>query len=68
MFQNSVLKNVSQDESLVALRWAKLQEFLAKKEYIKSYKEEEYQEGFLKEVFINCLGYTYTLRPYTTPL
>lgn len=38
MFQNSVLKNVSQDESIVALRWAKFQEYLAKKEYTKSKK------------------------------
>jgi type I restriction-modification system DNA methylase subunit len=58
MFQQSVLKSISQDESIVALRWAKFQEFLAKKEFIQSVKEEKYQDGFLKDVFENCLGYT----------
>ncbi|MGB3752207.1 MAG: N-6 DNA methylase [Arcobacteraceae bacterium] len=58
MFQNSVLKNVSQDESIVALRWAKFQEYLAKKEFVQNVKEEKYQDGFLKDVFENCLGYT----------
>jgi len=58
MFQNSVLKSFSQDESLVALRWAKFQEFLSKVDYIKTVKEEKYQDGFLKDVFESCLGYT----------
>ena len=50
MFQNSVLKSFSQDESLVALRWAKFQEFLAKVDYIKTVKEEKYQDGFLVDI------------------
>ena len=58
MFQQSVLKIFSQDESLVAIRWAKFQEFLAKIDFVKSVKEEKYQEGFLKDIFENCLGYT----------
>jgi len=58
MFQKSVLKNVSQDESIVALGWAKYQEYLAKIDFIKKVKEEKYQEGFLKDIFENCLGYT----------
>lgn len=58
MFQSSVLKSFSQDESLVALRWAKFQEFLSKVDYIKTVKEEKYQDGFLKDVFESCLGYT----------
>lgn len=58
MFQQSVLKSISQDEGIVALRWAKFQEYLAKKEFVKSVKEEKYQDGFLKDVFENCLGYT----------
>ena len=58
MFQKSVLKNVSQDESVVALGWAKYQEFLAKIDFIKKVKEEKYQDGFLKDIFENCLGYT----------
>ena len=58
IFQPSVLKNVSQDESVVALRWAKFQNFLAKLEFIKDVKEEKYQDGFLHDIFEECLGYT----------
>ncbi len=58
LFQKSVLNSISQDESKVALRWAKFQEYLAKIDYVKSVKEEKYQDGFLKDVFENCLGYT----------
>ena len=58
IFQNSVLKNTSQDESIVALRWAKYQEYLAKIDFIKKVKEEKYQDGFLSDIFENCLGYT----------
>ena len=41
MFQKSVINSIKQDESLVALRWAKFQEFLAKVDYIKTVKEEK---------------------------
>ena len=58
MFQKSVLNSIKQDESLVALRWSQFQKYLAKVEYIKTVKEEKYQDGFLKDVFENCLGYT----------
>ena len=58
LFQKSVLNTFSQDESKVALRWAEYQKFLAKVDAIKGFKEEEYQDGFFKDVFENCLGYT----------
>jgi type I restriction-modification system DNA methylase subunit len=58
MFQNSVLKSFSKDESKVALGWAEYQKFLTKVDYIKTVKEEKYQDGFLKDIFENCLGYT----------
>lgn len=58
LFQKSVLNTFPQDESKVALRWAEYQKFLAKKGAIKGFKEEEYQDGFFKDVFENCLGYT----------
>lgn len=58
MFQKSVLKSFSQDESLVALRWAEFQKFLSKVDYIKTQKEEKYQDGFLRDIFEACLGYT----------
>ncbi|NCD11318.1 MAG: restriction endonuclease subunit M [Epsilonproteobacteria bacterium] len=58
LFQKSVLNTFSQDESKVALRWAEYQKFLAKVDAIKGFKEEEYQDGFFKDIFENCLGYT----------
>ncbi|MGH2278221.1 Eco57I restriction-modification methylase domain-containing protein [Aliarcobacter sp. ERUVET-7] len=58
IFQNSVLKTFKQDEKLVALRWASFQNYKTKIEAIKDFKEEEYQDGFLKDIFESCLGYT----------
>ena len=58
IFQNSVLRNTKQDESILAHRWASFQDYLSKIEAIKDFKEEIYQDGFLHDVFENCLGYT----------
>ena len=58
IFQKSVLKTFKQDEKLVAARWAAFQNYKAKVEAIKDFKEEEYQDGFLKDIFESCLGYT----------
>ncbi|MCT7485604.1 N-6 DNA methylase [Aliarcobacter cryaerophilus] len=58
MFQKSIINSLKQDESKVALRWASFQKFLEKVEYIKTVKEEKYQDGFLVDIFENCLGYT----------
>ncbi|MFA5455920.1 MAG: N-6 DNA methylase [Sulfurimonas sp.] len=58
IFTASILKSTTQDESLVAKRWAAYQNFLAKTEFIKTVKEEKYQDGFLHDIFEECLGYT----------
>ncbi|MBE0515580.1 N-6 DNA methylase [Sulfurimonas sp.] len=58
IFLNSVLKTYKQDEALIAQRWAAYQNFLAKVEFVKSVKEEKYQDGFLHDIFEECLGYT----------
>jgi len=58
MFQNSVLNTIKQDEGVIALRWAAFQGFLSKVDAIRGFKEEEYQDGFLQDVFESCLGYT----------
>ncbi len=58
IFQNSVLRNTKQDESILAHRWASFQDYLSKIEAIKDFKEEIYQDGFLHDVFEKCLGYT----------
>lgn len=58
IFQKSVLTSIKQNESLVASRWANYQNYLAKIDFIKSVKEEKFQDGFLKDIFESCLGYT----------
>ncbi len=58
IFQPSILKNFPQNETIIASRWLKYQEYLAKIDFVKSVKEEKYQDGFLKDIFENCLGYT----------
>ncbi len=58
IFQKSIFKNIKQDESLVATRWAEFQKYIAKIDAIKDFKEEVYQDGFFKDIFENCLGYT----------
>jgi len=51
MFQKSVLQNTRQDETVITLRWAEYQKYLAKIDYIKKIKEEKYQDRFLKTVY-----------------
>lgn len=68
MFQNSVfyqhINNIDKD-----LLKQKFQAFKtnyqdpAKMEQIKSSKEEQYQEGFLRDIFVNILGYTINPEP-----
>lgn len=60
IFQRSVLNNFvqKQDEVLVVLRWANYLKFKEKIDFVKSVKEEKYQEGFLRDIFEKCLGYT----------
>ncbi|OYZ33699.1 MAG: hypothetical protein B7Y30_09675, partial [Campylobacterales bacterium 16-40-21] len=56
--QKSVLTSIKQDESLVASRWNNFQNYIAKIDAIRGFKEEVYQDGFFKDVFESCLGYT----------
>ena len=58
LFQKSVLNNHKQNESLIATRWANYQKYHQKIEAIREFKEEEFQDGFLKDIFEECLGYT----------
>lgn len=57
MIKNRILEKLKVDESLVAIRWALFQDYLKKIESIKEFKEEEYQDGFLNDIFVSCLGY-----------
>ncbi len=61
LFQKSVLQKhlKSQDQSKIADAYEKLKAYQAKAAHISEYNEEEYQDGFLRDVFVNVLGYTY---------
>lgn len=65
IFQKSVikkhLKNLDQDKVEKAFQIFKQNYNPTKIEQIKTLKEEEYQDGFLREIFIDVFGYT--LRP-----
>jgi hypothetical protein len=58
IFKKRVLEKEKQDKNLVKSRWIAYQKYLEKIDFIKSVKEEKYQDGFLKDIFENCLGYT----------
>lgn len=65
IFQKSVLQkhlaNLDQEKVEKAFQTFRLNYNPAKIEQIKTLKEEEYQDGFLREIFVDVLGYT--LRP-----
>ena len=65
IFQKSVIKkhleNLDQKKVEKAFQTFRLNYNPAKIEQIKTLKEEEYQDGFLREIFVDVLGYT--LRP-----
>lgn len=65
IFQKSVikkhLKNLDKQQVEKAFQTFRLNYNPAKIEQIKTLKEEEYQDGFLREIFVDVLGYT--LRP-----
>ncbi len=61
LFQKSVLQKhlKSQDQKKIAEAYEQLKKYQAKAVKISEYKEEEYQDGFLRDVFVNVLAYTY---------
>ncbi|MBK5213463.1 MAG: N-6 DNA methylase [Flavobacteriaceae bacterium] len=65
IFQKSVLQkhfaNLDKEKVENAFQTFRLNYNPAKIEQIKTLKEEEYQDGFLREIFVDVLGYT--LRP-----
>ncbi len=63
LFQKSVINKYLKtlDQSLLASSFQKFQKFYgdeARIENIRLLKEENYQEGFLREIFVEVLGYT----------
>lgn len=67
-FQNSVIKKylAALDNERVAKAWEVYKGYFLNKEIqenIRSSKEEQFQEGFLRELFVNVFGYTLNPSP-----
>ncbi|MBQ9183566.1 MAG: N-6 DNA methylase, partial [Neisseriaceae bacterium] len=58
LFKDKILAQYAQDEQQIEQRFAALQAFQSKAEDIRHFKEEQYQTGFLEDIFEKCLGYT----------
>lgn len=68
MFQKTVIDRYlsQQDKELVAARYAAYQKLFAdpdKQANIRASKEEQYQEGFIRDLFCQVLGYTIKPEP-----
>jgi type I restriction-modification system DNA methylase subunit len=68
LFQQSVLKKYISDldKEKLSAAWKLFQSHFhnaAKQEHIRNIKEEQYQEGFLRELFVDVLGYTLNPQP-----
>ncbi|MBK6931849.1 MAG: hypothetical protein IPH12_13690 [Saprospirales bacterium] len=68
LFQSSVLKKylADLDAAKVQAAFAVFQQHFAdaaKQENIRNAKEEQFQEGFLRELFVDTLGYTLNPSP-----
>lgn len=68
IFQNTVVTKhlQSQNKELLTQRWELYKSYfhnLERQENIRNSKEEQFQEGFLRELFVNILGYTLNPEP-----
>jgi len=68
LFQSSVLKKhlAAQDQDSIASAFEKYKSYFLDRtiqENIRNSKEEQFQEGFLRELFVNILGYTINPNP-----
>jgi hypothetical protein len=63
LFQNNIINKYlqAQNQTLVAQQWAVYQKHFHNphvQDNIRGSKEEQYQEGFLTDLFVHILGYT----------
>jgi hypothetical protein len=68
LFQASVIKDClsQQNNTLIAKAYKKFKKYFFNpeiQENIRKSKEEQFQEGFLRELFVNVLGYTINPNP-----
>jgi type I restriction-modification system DNA methylase subunit len=57
VFKKAVLDRFSEDSKILQSRYQNFLEFQKKKSFVQKVKEEKYQDGFLKDIFENSLGY-----------
>ncbi|MBR8464692.1 N-6 DNA methylase [Campylobacter sp. faydin G-24] len=59
LFQSKIIKNAIRiDADIQTLYKIYMQNYKAKADFISSVKEEAYQDGFLRDIFVALLGYT----------
>lgn len=60
IFQKSVVENFlsNLEDSIIDSAYARFKEVYSNVEGIKKLKEEQYQEGFIRDIFVYVLGYT----------
>jgi type I restriction-modification system DNA methylase subunit len=60
IFQKSVVENFLSklEDSIIDSAYARFKEVYSNVEGIKKLKEEQYQEGFIRDIFVYVLGYT----------
>ena len=68
LFQKSVEKKYLNelDQALIDIKYKAFQDYFGnteRQENIRNSKEEQFQEGFLRELFVNILGYTLNPEP-----
>ncbi|AND64488.1 restriction endonuclease subunit M [Flavobacterium covae] len=68
LFQNAVISKYLQatNQDIVTQKWNEFTTYfhnLERQENIRNSKEEQYQEGFLRELFVKILGYTLNPEP-----
>lgn len=57
LFQDKILKKFLVNDEIAAPKFANYLAYKAKTNEIKNFKEEEFQDGFLRDIFENCLDY-----------
>jgi hypothetical protein len=60
VFQIKILERYlqQQDQSLLQQRYESFKDYQQNESEIRRLKEEKYQDGFLRDIFVSCLGYS----------
>jgi len=58
IFKKRFINNIKDDIEIFQARWRQFLEFREKINFVKTVKEEKYQDGFLQDIFEKSLGFT----------